>query len=197
MIRLALFLAFLNSAALADRVMNYKKVLISPNGIKLIGALEGVRNCVYEDVTGHRTIGIGHLIKPGEKFTCISDEEIKELFKKDLRRFMKAVSEVPVHLNQAQKDALLSFAFNIGVGGFKSSETFRQLRAGRYQEAAQSMLNWSFSKGRFIPGLRLRRIVEAQIFLGKETQRLSEAAKRLPKAYQQRIKKLVDNYYQK
>jgi len=41
-------------------------------GINLVKSFEGFRSCVYNDAVGKPTIGYGHLIKAGERFTCIS-----------------------------------------------------------------------------------------------------------------------------
>jgi GH24 family phage-related lysozyme (muramidase) len=40
---------------------------LSDKGLRLIMAFEGCRLHVYEDVKGLATIGVGHLLKPGEQ----------------------------------------------------------------------------------------------------------------------------------
>jgi GH24 family phage-related lysozyme (muramidase) len=42
---------------------------LSDKGRALLIELEGKRNHVYKDVAGLKTIGVGHLLKPGETWS--------------------------------------------------------------------------------------------------------------------------------
>lgn len=92
-------------------------------GIQLICQFEGLKLERYRDAVGLWTIGYGHLIlkEEMEKLTKITTGEAKELLRKDLKRTEAGVRKL---LNQpatqSQFDALVSFAFNLGVGNLKN-----------------------------------------------------------------------------
>lgn len=108
---------------------------------------EGKRNKAYKDTKGLWTIGVGHLIKPDEQHlitATLSDEEVEELLRSDLKWCSEAVEgAVKVPLQQAQFDALYSLCFNIGGTAFKNSTVVRKLNAGDYQGAADAILMWN------------------------------------------------------
>lgn len=78
--------------------------------------------------------------------------------------------------SQCQFDAMVSLAYNIGVGrdrigaqnatGFFSSSVRRKFNMGDVQGAADSFGNWTRSGGQVMLGLRRRRAAESALFLG-------------------------------
>lgn len=52
---------------------------------------EGLRLTPYDDIKGFGTIGYGHLIKEGEKFSSISKKQARQLFDKDLKHAVSVV----------------------------------------------------------------------------------------------------------
>ena len=120
---------------------------ITKSTLDYITEEEGKRNKAYKDTKGLWTIGVGHLIRPGEEHlitATLSDDEVKELLKSDLAWCSEAVeSSVKVPLAQAQFDALYSLCFNIGGTAFKNSTVVRKLNAGDYQGAADAILMWN------------------------------------------------------
>lgn len=138
----------------------------SQKGIDLIKEFEGTVLKVYKDAVGLPTIGIGHLIKKGEQFTTITQQQAEELLAKDLKQFEEGVStSVKVALTQNQFDALVSFAFNLGVGNLNSSTLLKKLNAGDIQGAADQFPRWNKAGGRTLAGLTRRRLAEKELFL--------------------------------
>lgn len=143
---------------------------ISENGIKFIANWEGKRNSAYKDAVGLWTIGIGHLIKKGEAFPKVmTDQQVYDLFRKDVAGFENAVNNaVKVQITQNQFDALVSLAFNIGIGAFAGSSVVRNLNAKNYTEAANSFLKWNKGtvNGKLVEilGLTNRRKAERDLF---------------------------------
>jgi len=139
-------------------------VAITKSTFDFITHFEGKRNKAYQDSKGLWTIGVGHLIKPSEQYlmtASLTDEQVEELFKNDLRWCEAAVEEsVRVPLNQNQYDALYSLCFNIGETNFKRSEVVQHLNKNDYQMAANAILNWSNP-----PVLKTRRQKERELFL--------------------------------
>jgi lysozyme len=146
----------------------------SDNGLHFLANKEGIRYSVYDDATGkvikfgqkckgNPTVGIGHLILAGEKFPYapakLTEKQVYDLFRKDLARYENAINKyVKVKLTQNQFDALVSFCFNIGIGGFAGSSALKYLNAGDYKGAAVALLLWRN------PGLYGRRMDEKALF---------------------------------
>lgn len=138
----------------------------SQKGIDLVKKFEGTVLKVYKDAVGKDTIGIGHLIKSGEHFTTLTQQQAEDLLAKDLKQFEVGVTTaVKVALTQNQFDALVSFSFNLGLGNLNSSTLLKKLNAGDYQGAADEFPKWNRASGRVLQGLTNRRIAERELFL--------------------------------
>lgn len=135
-------------------------------GLELIKSFEGCVLKVYLDAIGLPTIGYGHLIKPGESFTKITQKEAEDLLKSDAQIFVDGVSKLlEVNVTQNQFDALVSIAFNIGLGNLKSSTLLRLINAGDYKGAADQFPRWNKAGGKVLSGLTKRRNAERALFL--------------------------------
>jgi GH24 family phage-related lysozyme (muramidase) len=86
---------------------------ISNVGIKLIQDFEGCVLFEYKDAIGVPTIGWGHTggVQPNQRIT---QAQADDLLRSDLKRFVDAVNNTGLKLNQNQFDALCSFAYNCG-----------------------------------------------------------------------------------
>jgi lysozyme len=71
-----------------------------------------------------------------------------------------------VPVKEHQFDALVSFAYNVGIGNLKSSTPLRKLNAGDFDGAALKFHRWNRSTGKVLPGLVRRRAAEALRFQG-------------------------------
>lgn len=140
----------------------------SPRGIELIKRFEGVRLKVYKDAAGLPTIGIGHLLKPGEKFPGgITEAQAEDLLRNDLADAEKAVAtSVTVQLAQHEFDALVSFTFNLGGGALRKSTLLKKLNAGDRKGAAAEFGRWTKAGGKELAGLVKRRAAERKMFEG-------------------------------
>ena len=142
---------------------------VSQNSIDLICGFEGKALKAYDDGVGVWTIGFGTTIYPNrvrvkQGDTCTS-EQAKFYMQSDLRKFEQAVNNaVIVSLNQNQFDALVSLAYNIGIGAFKDSTLLRMLNAGDYYSAANQFDVWVKAGGNTMQGLVNRRKVEKELF---------------------------------
>jgi lysozyme len=141
---------------------------VSPAGVAFIRAEEGCVLRPYKDQVGKWTIGVGHLIQPGESFgESITQEQADALLARDLDRFERAIwDRVPVALTGNQFDATASFAFNCGTGVLINSTFMRALVCGDFKGAADGMLLWTKGpSGVELPVLRRRRARERALFL--------------------------------
>lgn len=138
----------------------------SDEGVELIKKHEGLMLEVYDDVAGYATIGYGHLIKGGEVFTTITEEEAEDILRADLVKAETCVTNaVKTPVSQAEFDALVSFTFNVGCQAFRNSTLLRMVNRGEMDEAAEQFLRWNRAGGRVVKGLTNRRIAEREHFL--------------------------------
>jgi GH24 family phage-related lysozyme (muramidase) len=137
----------------------------SRRGLEFIKNEEGCVLHVYRDPAGYPTIGVGHLIKPGEEFDQITEEEAMKLLARDLAVAENAVNRmVRVPLTQNQFDTLVSFVFNVGSGNFEKSTLLKLLNQGRYDAVPGELAKWRKAGGKVLPGLVERRRREGELW---------------------------------
>jgi len=142
---------------------------ISDKGIALVKSFEGYSAKPYFCPAGKPTIGYGHYIQPDERFTTLTTDAAEKLLLSDLAIAEKFVNDnVKVPINQGQFDALVDFAFNLGVGALKNSTLFKRLNEGDYDRAADNFQKWVYAKNVKLPGLVRRRAAEWVLFTSGE-----------------------------
>lgn len=140
---------------------------LSTAGLDFIKSHEGFSAVPYDDGFGFLTIGYGHRIRSGERFTRISQAEALQLLAADTAWAQSAVNRlVRVPLTQSMFDALVSLVFNWGEGNFSQSSHLQKLNAGDYYGAADRLGQHPItSAGKVAPGLVRRRQEESAMFL--------------------------------
>lgn len=142
---------------------------LSAVGAELIMRYEGFSPKPYICPAGYWTIGFGHLIKRGDPLMrkVITREEGVDLFNKDSKEYVDGVNRlVSTDLTQGQFDALVSFAYNLGVGALEKSTLLKYVNARKFALAAKEFSKWVNGGGKVLPGLVKRREEEAQMFKG-------------------------------
>jgi lysozyme len=93
--------------------------------------------------------------------------EVDTILAEDLRRFERGVLRLcPAAAgSQGVFDALVSFAFNVGLGNLQRSSLRMKTNRGELEEAADEFLKWSKAGGRVLPGLVKRRKDERALYL--------------------------------
>ncbi|MFZ0409143.1 MAG: lysozyme, partial [Cyanobium sp.] len=138
---------------------------ISAAGIDLIKEFEGCRLTSYVCPAGVLTIGYGSTGPHVKEGLSITPKEAADLLAKDLSRFEDAVNDlVKVPMTQSQFDALVSFAFNCGIGAFQESTLLRLLNQEDYVAAAAQFDRWVKGPNGPLPGLVRRRDAEEAMF---------------------------------
>lgn len=146
-------------------------VKISTAGLNLIKSFEGLRLTPYQCAAGVWTVGWGHTghgVTPGKS---IKLERAEELLLMDLRKFEDAVNLlITIPLNQQQFDALVSFAFNCGVGALEESTLRKRLNKGEdpNKVAREELPKWVKAGSKTLPGLVDRRKKEVELFTSGE-----------------------------
>jgi lysozyme len=95
--------------------------------------------------------------------------EVDAILAEDLARFERGVARYcPAAVNsQGQFDALVSFAFNVGLGNLQRSSIRMRYNRGDIEGAADAFLMWTKAAGRVLPGLVKRRQDERAMFLAR------------------------------
>ena len=156
---------------------------ISEAGIQLIKSFEGCHNSPYKCPATLWTIGYGRVLYPdqarlktdqrasyplrSEHNRVFANDEIDSLLEADLQRFSNGVLRYcPAAAdNQCHLDAMVSFAYNVGLGNLQSSTLRMKYNRADYQGAADEFLKWTKAGGKVLNGLVRRREAERALFL--------------------------------
>ena len=126
--------------------------------------MEGCRLEAYEDAAGVPTIGYGHTkgVRMGDR---ISEYWAKELLVTDVEEVEREVKALNVARTEGQLDALVSFAFNLGIDKLNSSTLLKVIReGGSRQDIKREFKRWVYAGGHKLKGLETRREWEAKRF---------------------------------
>ncbi|WP_414160753.1 lysozyme [Serratia sp. BNK-12] len=143
---------------------------ISKTGIELIKRFEGLELKAYQDSVGVWTIGYGWT-QPvdGKKIgpdMVIDQATANRLLKCGVVQYEQGVNQlVKVKITQGQFDALVSFAYNLGLRSLSTSTLLRKLNASDKQGASNEFGKWVNAGGIRLNGLVERREAERVLFL--------------------------------
>ena len=138
--------------------------------LPLIMRFEGLRLRPYLCPAGVPTIGIGATRYLDGQRVSLSDPPITREAALVLLRESLVCDYLPAVLRLCQGAdtpqrvaALLSFAFNLGVGALAGSTLRRRVNTGDWDGAKRELQRWTRGGGRVLPGLVLRRAAEAAL----------------------------------
>jgi lysozyme len=134
---------------------------------------------------GYWTIGWGHVvldprgkqIKGAENKQAarsiyprgITKAEAEVLLTDDIRRFAAGVEKLlKVAVSDAKFCALVSFAYNVGVGALERSTLLKLVNQGALEQAPAQFLRWTKAGGRELAGLKRRREAEVRLWQSAE-----------------------------
>ena len=141
------------------------------NLIQQLMVMEGHSLEAYKDEAGVPTIGYGHTkgVRMGTKGVRmgdrISEQWAVELLKMDILEVEEQVKALHVARTEGQLDALVSFAFNLGIARLRDSTLLKLIRkGGRKNAIRQEFKRWVYAGGKKLRGLEIRREWEAKRF---------------------------------
>ncbi len=144
---------------------------LGPKGEALIKSFEGYKEETYLDERGIPTIAYGHTgwYSPGVPValgqTCTA-QQAQNWFSLDTSYAVNGVIRcLTVAVNQNQFDALVSFAYNLGVGALAHSTLLRYLNQEEWRPAADEFPKWDYAGSQVSAGLQRRRLAERSLFL--------------------------------
>lgn len=135
--------------------------------IQKLKEFEGLRLVAYKPTKAERwyTIGYGHSAGDVRAGMRINEEKAEELLRRDLFFVEKFVNGIPKVKTQGQFDALVSFAYNVGVGKLKASTLLKKImHDAPTAEIQKEFLRWTTSGGKRLAGLVKRRRWEAESY---------------------------------
>lgn len=142
---------------------------MSPDGLAILQYFESCRLEAYWDADGKVwTIGWGDTGPDVLKGLRITQAEADQRLQRRLaREFVPGVLKALTRpATQAQLDAMVDLAYNIGVSAFQGSALVRLFNAGDQASASEQFLRWNKSGSKVLLGLRRRRAADRARFLG-------------------------------
>ena len=144
---------------------------ISNKGLELIKEFEGFSANAYLCPAKIPTIGYGNTfwedgrkVRIGEQISKSKALELLEFVaNKDFAD--KIFPFIEVSISQNQFDAMVSLAYNIGVGAFSNSTLLKRINVKDFLGAGNEFLKWDKSNGKPLLGLTRRRQREKELFL--------------------------------
>lgn len=154
---------------------------LTAEGLDLIKRFEGFRARAYRCPSGVWTIGYGHTSAAGAPEVTstmeISLADAEAILARDAAIFAEGVAAaLSGKLSARQFSALVSFAYNVGLGNFRKSSVLAAVNAGDLAAVPQRLQLWNRAGGKVLPGLARRRAAEAELFLSDAPEALPPAA---------------------
>ena len=145
------------------------------NGYKLIQKFEGLRLDAYAATESEKqrniwTIGFGNItyengtkVKKGDK---ISQDRAEQIFSYYADKFANQVDAIIIaNITQNQFNAVVSLAYNIGLGNFQKSTLLKKLNKNPNDKTIKDeFLKWVNAGGRKLQGLVNRRKKESDVY---------------------------------
>lgn len=136
----------------------------SQSGLKLTEQFEGVRLQAYQDQVGVWTIGFGHTRNVTSGMTC-TPIQAEQWLLEDVQQCVDSLNaHLHISVTQNEFDALVDFAFNLGIGALLESTLLKYVNAGKFELAANEFQRWDRAGGKEVAGLLRRRLAEKQEF---------------------------------
>lgn len=136
--------------------------------IDLIKRFEGFREAAYKPVKEEKnwTIAYGHSGPDVKQGQVVTKEQGEKILRNDIQRFVDGVNKLlKVSVNQYQFDALVSFAYNCGLGNLEDSDLLKFVNKKDFKDAANEFPKWVHGANReVLPGLVKRRAAEKALF---------------------------------
>lgn len=144
---------------------------VSESGRKAIQKHEKLMLKAYLCPAGVPSIGFGNTYYEDGRRVKLTDppitrERAEALFLRTLSYFEKEVDGLTRDdLTQNQFDALVSFAYNVGVDALKRSTLIKKVNArAPYKDIQAQFLRWTRANGKIMAGLVARRKAEAELY---------------------------------
>ncbi len=144
---------------------------LDESGYKLIQDFEGLSLVPYLCSAKVSTIGYGSTFYPSSKKVTMQDQPIslataKWMLKETADKFAADVDKlIKANLNQNQFNAIVSFAFNLGLTSLGRSTLLKKVNANPNDPTiVAEFAKWNKAGGKVLNGLTKRRAKEAKLY---------------------------------
>lgn len=151
--------------------MTNKITKVSKDALDLIKKFEGFCAQPYLCPASVNTIGYGSTFyEDGTKVKIddppITEQRATQLLLSALKTFEKHVDTYTRDdITQSQFDALVCFAYNVGVGALKTSTLLKLVNTNPNNPLIKNeFLKWNKAAGKVLKGLTIRRQAEAELY---------------------------------
>ncbi len=156
---IALFAPFHDNTALC-----IKNCKLTNSDLVFTRNWEGFSPIVYDtDGAGNKTVGFGHLIKPGESFTYLTPDQAQDLLDSDMQPVVATINANAARpLREGEFGSIADLMFNAGIHG---KESFMG-RVNKKVDPQFTLFNKAKVNGKEIElkGLTRRRQAEAALY---------------------------------
>ena len=133
---------------------------------------------------GKPTIGWGETENVRLGMSC-TKEQADQMLYDEVCKFTKQVErECSETTTPEQLGAMVSFAYNVGIGNFKKSTVLKAHNAGNHEAAARAFSLWNKARVRGtlteLPGLTARRMAEGALYLQEKEPLYPEPFAQIP-----------------
>jgi len=104
---------------------------------------EGMVLTPYRDSLGYMTIGVGHLIKKGESFNAITEQQAIAILDKDIEIAERNLNQIYPkwrELDEVRQRTLLNLSFNLGGKLSQFKRFIHSLSLGKFDKAADQLV---------------------------------------------------------
>ena len=144
---------------------------LSKRGLELIKDFEQFRSKPYLDAAGIPTIGYGTTYYSDGRKVTLSDKPITKkqaswmLREQIANHYAAAVNRYSqVEMTQNQFDAIVSFAYNVGIYALQKSTLLKYHNQKKFKKASNEFLRWDHAGGKRLRGLTIRRATERCLY---------------------------------
>lgn len=149
---------------------------MTERGKNLIKQFEGCSLVAYKCPAGKWTIGYGNTfyadgtpVKEGDKIDQATANQLFEIIANDFEKQVRLVlgETLCATLPKESIDALISFAYNCGVGALSKSTLLKKVRANKNDLVGikGEFAKWNKSNGKVLAGLTRRRNAETELYI--------------------------------
>lgn len=139
-------------------------------GKDLIKSFEGCKLVAYQCSAGRWTIGYGNTffedgkaVKPGDRVTQQKAEQLFELIVGNFAD--KVAKEIKTILTDNQFAAIVSLAYNIGMGNLQKSTLLKKVNFNPNDPTIKAeFAKWNKAAGKVLTGLTRRREAESKLY---------------------------------
>ena len=161
-----------------EKDLNKEKPLVTPKP-RIVAKDDSTYNKAFKIIAKHEKFKSRKYFAPEKKyligygFSCskyktshMSKETADRILYKKIKQYDRQIDKlIKVELTSNERAALISFAYNVGIGNLQNSTLLRYINKNKKKAASNQFTLWVHCAGKKLNGLEKRRVEEKQLFL--------------------------------